>query len=208
MNGGIRWESTQREFQGGLADRDDSTFSASGGISRDLAEGWNVSGNLSYTERTPDTAELYSDGPHHATESFEVGNPNLKDETAVSVEIMLRKTMGKLTGQVSAYHTEFDNYVFLEGHGVQLVGDENMTKREYTGVKAEFQGLEAEINWLALENPGWSLLLSAYGDTVRGKNKSESTNLPRIPAARLGVGYEIQTEKLTCLLYTSPSPRD
>ena len=197
LNGGIRWESTQREFQGGVADRDDSTFSASGGISRDLAEGWSLSGNLSYTERTPDTAELYSDGPHHATESFEVGNPNLKNETAVSVEIMLRKTMGKVTGQVSAYHTEFDNYVFLEGHGVQLVGDENMTKREYTGVKAEFQGLEAEINWLALENPGWSLLLSAYGDTVRGKNKSESTNLPRIPAARLGIGYEIQTEKLS-----------
>jgi iron complex outermembrane receptor protein len=110
---------------------------------------------------------------------------------------MLRKTMGKVTGQLSAYHTEFDHYVFLEGHGVQLVGDENMSKREYTGVKAEFQGLEAEVNWLALENQGWSLLLSAYGDMVRGKNKSESTNLPRIPAARIGFGYEVQTEKLT-----------
>ena len=65
LNGGIRWESLQREFQGGLPDRDDSIFSASGGLSRDLGEGWNLSGNLSYTERAPDTAELYSDGPHH-----------------------------------------------------------------------------------------------------------------------------------------------
>ena len=32
---------------------------------------------------------------------------------------------------------------------------------------------------------------------VRGKNKSESTDLPRIPAARIGFGYEVQTEKLT-----------
>ncbi len=197
LNGGIRWESLQREFQGGLPDRYDSIFSASGGLSRDLGEGWNLSGNLSYTERAPDTAELYSDGPHHATEAFEVGNPNLKDETAVSLEVMLRKTMGKVTGQLSAYHTEFDHYVFLEGHGVQLVGDENMSKREYTGVKAEFQGLEAEVNWLALENQGWSLLLSAYGDMVRGENKSESTHLPRIPASRIGFGYEVQTEKLT-----------
>jgi iron complex outermembrane receptor protein len=32
---------------------------------------------------------------------------------------------------------------------------------------------------------------------VRGKNKSESTDLPRIPASRIGFGYEVQTEKLT-----------
>ena len=47
-----------------------------------------------------------------------------------------------------------------------------------------------------MENPGWSLLLSAYGDLLRGKNKSENTHLPRIAPARLGVGFEVQADKL------------
>ena len=78
MNGGIRWESIERDYQSTIADRDETTFSASGGVSHDLNEIWNLSGNVNYSERTPDSAELYSDGAHHATESFEIGNPNLE----------------------------------------------------------------------------------------------------------------------------------
>ena len=40
-------------------------------------------------------------------------------------------------------------------------------------------------------------MLSAYGDMVRGKNETEGTYLPRIPASRLGVGFEIQADRLT-----------
>ena len=181
---------------------------------------WNISGNLSYSERAPDTAELYSDGAHHATESFEIGNPNLDTESAVGVEIIVRKTVGKVTGQFSAFHTKYNDYIFLEdaeqvrdGEGNLgdqpgpngTLGDEDDTfasgaeglpVKNYEAVKAEFQGIEVEIDWLAMESPGWNLMLSAYGDMVRGKNKTESTNLARIPAARLGIGFEVQQEKL------------
>jgi iron complex outermembrane recepter protein len=217
LNGGIRWENQDRDYQG-ASDRDDSTFSASGGVSRDVNELWNISGNLSYSERTPDTAELYSDGPHHATESFEIGNPNLDTESAVGVEIIVRKTMGKVTGQFSAFHTKFNNYVFLEEVSPEQerdeegnlkndvvypgaldgfpAGTEGLPVKEYESIKAEYQGLEVEIDWLAMENPGWGLLLSAYGDLLRGKNKTEGGNLSRIPATRFGLGFEVQQDKL------------
>ena len=219
LNGGIRWESIERDYEG-TPDIDDSTFSASGGVSHDLSEIWNISGNLSYSERAPDTAELYSDGAHHATESFEIGNPNLDTESAVGVEIIVRKTVGQVTGQFSAFHTKYNDYIFLEdaeqvrdGEGNLgdqpglngTLGDEDDTfasgaeglpVKNYEAVKAEFQGIEVEIDWLAMESPGWNLMLSAYGDMVRGKNKTESTNLARIPAARLGIGFEVQQEKL------------
>ena len=234
LNAGIRWENHDRDYQG-TADRDDSTFSASGGISRDINEMWNISGNLSYSERTPDTAELFADGPHHATESYEIGNPNLDMETARGVEIIVRKTVGKVTGQFSAFHTRFNNYVFLEEKevaGVEVyrdpegnlkndlkwpvgngpdgapgggddideagfpAGTEGLPVHEYQSIKAEYQGIEVEIDWLAMENPGWDLLLSAYGDLLRGKNKTEGGNLSRIPATRLGLGFEVQQEKL------------
>ena len=94
LNFGARWESYDRNYKG-TDDRDDSIFSASGGVSHDLSELWNISGNLNYSERAPDTAELYSDGAHHATESYEIGNGNLDTESAVGVEIIVRKTVGK-----------------------------------------------------------------------------------------------------------------
>ncbi len=199
VNGGIRWEIYDRDFESEIADRDDSTFSASGGISHDLSEGWNLSANLSYTERAPETSELYSDGPHHATEAFEIGNSALDTESAVGFEVILRRTLGRVTGQLSAFHNQFDNYVFLEDtdENRTVEGGEVMKVKKFESAKAEFQGLEAKIDWLALENPSWSLLLSAYGDLIRAKNESEGTYLPRIPPARLGVGFEVQAEKLT-----------
>ena len=33
-----------------------------------------------YVERAPDAAELFSQGPHEATETFEIGNPDLAKE--------------------------------------------------------------------------------------------------------------------------------
>ena len=204
LNGGIRWESIDRDYVG-TADLDDTTFSASGGVSHDLSELWNISGNLNYSERLPDTAELYSDGAHHATESYEVGNPNLDTESAVGVEIIVRKTVGKVTGQFSAFHTKFDDYIFLEETGLERdpegnsppgAGEEELPEKEYEAIDAEFQGIEVEVDWLAMENPGWDLLLSAYGDVIRGKNKTEGGHISRIPAARLGLGFEVQREKM------------
>ena len=84
---------------------------------------------LSYSERTPDSAELYSDGAHHATEAYEIGNPNLENETAVGFEIVVRKTVGKVTGQFSAFHTKYNDYIFLEhNEGVERDTDGNLKK--------------------------------------------------------------------------------
>lgn len=204
LNFGARWESYDRNYKG-TDDRDDSIFSASGGVSHDLSELWNISGNINYSERAPDTAELYSDGAHHATESYEIGNSNLDTESAVGVEIILRKTVGKVSGQLSAFHTKFDDYIFLEETGIERdpegnsppgAGEEELPEKVYEAIDAEFQGIEVEVDWLAMENPGWDLLLSAYGDLIRGKNKTEGGNLARIPATRLGLGFEVQKEKL------------
>jgi iron complex outermembrane receptor protein len=210
LNAGLRWESFARDYEG-TADRDDSLFSASGGVSHEFNEIWNISGNLNYSERAPETAELYSDGGHHATESYDVGTSTLGTESAVGIEVILRKKIGNVTGQFSAFHTEYKNYIFLEdteqirdatGHLPNRPDDEfssgaeGLEEKKYESADAEFQGFEVEVDWLAMENPGWDLLLSAYGDMVRGKNKTEGGNLPRIPAARIGFGFEIQQEKL------------
>ena len=211
-NGGFRWEYVDREFTAtpSVADKSDSIFSASAGLTQTLSELWNVSGNLNYSERLPESSELFSDGAHHATEGYEIGDPSLGKESSRGVEVVLRRTSGKVTGQLAGFFTKFNNYIFLHDTGVHVdedgnlepaggfpAGTEEFPQRKYEGVKADFYGLEMELDWLAIENPGWSLILSAYGDTLRGKNKSENDNLPRIAPARLGFGFEVQQEKLS-----------
>ncbi len=206
INGGLRFDHIGRDFIG-TSDRDDSALSASVGFNRALSELWSVGGNFNYTERVPDSAELFSDGAHHATESYEIGNPALGKETARGFEILVRRTSGKVTGQLSGFYTKFNNYIFLEetspeverspdGSTPPTAGMEGLPEKRYEAAKAKFYGLEVEVDWLALENPGWSLLLSAYGDMLRATNETEGTNLPRIAPARLGVGFEVQQGKL------------
>ena len=205
LNGGVRYDHIDKDFTG-VADRDDSAFSASVGFNRELSELWSLGGNLNYTERLPDSAELYSDGAHHATESFDIGNSALGKETARGVEFILRRTSDKVTGQLTGFYTKFNNYIFLEetagverspdGATPPTAGMEELPEKRYEAAKAKFYGLEMEVDWLALENPGWSLLLSAYGDTLRATNESEGTNLPRIAPARFGLGFEVQQGKL------------
>ena len=79
LDGGIRLDHIDKDFTG-ASDRDDSAFSASLGFNTELNELWSYGGNLNYSERIPDSAELFSDGAHHATESFEIGNSALGKE--------------------------------------------------------------------------------------------------------------------------------
>lgn len=196
INGGVRLERFDRKFDSTISDRDDWTFNTSGGISRDLGDGWSFSGNLSYSERVPETSELYSDGPHHGSETFDVGDPSLDTETAIGVEFILRRTLGNVTGQISAFRTQFDGYVYPNAVPFWDSALNQIVKHmKYTAADADFRGLEAEIDWMMTENAGQALHISVYGDLLRGKNESDNSNLPRIPPARVGISFEVKAEK-------------
>ncbi|MBG29262.1 MAG: hypothetical protein CMI31_04580 [Opitutae bacterium] len=204
VNGGVRLENLDRDFVG-VADRDDTAFSASAGIYHDLSDVWSLGGNLNYSERMPDAAELYSDGAHHATEAFEIGNSSLDDESAVGFELILRRSTEKVSAQVVGFHTRYSDYIYLsdtggerdgDGNKPPAAGEEALTERLYKGVSAKFYGIEAEVDWLAMENADWSLVLSAQGDLVRARNTTDNANLPRTPPVTLGLGFDILGDKL------------
>ena len=48
-----------------------------------------------YVERAPDAAELFSKGTHEATGTFEIGDPNLSEEKARTVEAGLKRATGR-----------------------------------------------------------------------------------------------------------------
>ena len=204
LNGGVRLESLFRQLKG-AENRDDITVSANGGVAFKPSEQWSIGFNLNYTEREPETAELFSDGPHLATGAFEIGDPSLDKETAYGVEAVLRRTEGPVTGAFSAFYTHFDDFIFLadtgndvnEEGGTPDPGEETLAERAYQAVSAEFYGLEAEVEWSVFETEDWVVDLLGFSDVIWAKNISDNTDLPRTPPWRIGTGVNVEYQNFS-----------
>lgn len=141
--------------------------------------------SLSRVQRLPTAEELYANGIHMATRTYELGNPDLKQETAHNLDVRLRKQTGDTTFLVSAFHNRVKNYLYANTldsqQGFQLVA--------YQGRDVSFKGVEGEIR----HKLGSNLDGTLFGDYVRARLDSPEPGnayLPRIPAHRLGLRLE------------------
>ena len=98
-----------------------------------------------YTERAPALPELFSKGLHHAMDTFEIGNPNLRKEAATSIEFGLRRSKGPFRFDFTAYHTRYQGYISKRLTGV-LCGDDF----DSCGVDTELK----QAAWFSFEGAG------------------------------------------------------
>jgi iron complex outermembrane receptor protein len=148
-----------------------------------------------YVERAPKPAELFSRGPHDATATFDIGNPNLTIETAKSVEIGLRRATGPLRFEATAYYTRFDNFIFRRLTGVMCDGDFNscgapdaeLRQAVYSQRNAIFRGGEFQSQLDISQFYGGTWGIENQFDVVRA-TFTDGTNVPRIPPVRVGGG--------------------
>ncbi|MFP5492210.1 MAG: TonB-dependent receptor [Bacteriovoracia bacterium] len=157
------------------------------------AIGWlhkwgSVSGGLtaSYTERAPTFQELYSNGAHLATGTFEEGDEGLGKEKGKSLEATLRHETNRVKSRVSAFVQDFDHYIALTPTGATDV-DSGFGVFNYEPVDARFYGMDAESRFELVPSE-WIVLGKA--DWVRAKNLDNGQNLPRLSPARLSAGVE------------------
>ncbi|KGD90700.1 TonB-dependent receptor [Achromobacter sp. RTa] len=145
----------------------------------DFAPQYSVALSLSRSQRLPSAQELYADGVHLATNTYELGNPDLGRETSHNIDLTLRKHSGDTTFSASVFHNRVKNYIYAN----TLDRYEDFRLIEYTQRDAEFTGVEGELRHQF--TPVFSA--AVFGDYVRGKLTGGDGNLPRIPAARAGV---------------------
>ena len=118
LEGGARLEfSTVRadaDEQLGTASQSRSftTVSGSLGGQYDFAPGLRGGLSLSHSERSPSITELFSRGPHAASQAFEIGNPELEPERSNSIELTLSRTAGPVHLTANAYYSRFSNFIF------------------------------------------------------------------------------------------------
>ncbi|WP_296985058.1 MULTISPECIES: TonB-dependent receptor [unclassified Thalassolituus] len=136
--------------------------------------------SLARAQRAPDAEEMFWNGDHHATFSFQLDNPDLKEETAYTLDINWRYTTDSDSVRIALYHYEYEDYIYndLKGFADPLHG--NFVYR-HEQADARFNG--GEFSWQHIFNANWHLDLNA--DYVRAK-LNDGGNLPRIaPASAL-----------------------
>lgn len=156
---------------------------------------WSLAGNLGYTERAPTFYELYANGAHVATGAYEVGDPGLDKEKAISADLALRFDNGTHKGSVGLFYSHFRNYIGLIGSGNLREGHDHdhdhdhdhgdLPEYLYQGVRARFYGIEAQDRWQLSENRYGSFAVELSGDYTRAKNLDTGEPLPRIAPLRL-----------------------
>jgi iron complex outermembrane receptor protein len=194
LSGGARIESIKRtpDAASGFQSRDFTLGSYSVGGLWTFTPGYALNVTASVAQRAPAIEELYSDGPHDSTATFDIGDPTLQKETSHNIELSLQKTTGLIRWKANVFRNQVKNYVYgrsagtVDESGAPDVNGE-FTQRFWSQGDATIHGAEAEITYNE-HGPGWSL--RGFADTSRGR-LDDAGNLPLQPTTRVGgdVGY-------------------
>jgi len=187
LEAGVRWEQVEHSptIQG-LPDLSFDSFSASLGLVGSVNESLTLSGMVDLSSRAPTTEELYSNGPHLATNAFEIGDPNLNEEEVVALTLSAGYANERLELDASVYTMQFDGYIYEISTGEEM---DELPVFLWQQADATFTG--ANLKGLVhLANFGeGDLDFNFLFDVVRGElDDGGNRNLPRIPAARSGFG--------------------
>ena len=193
LEAGGRWEhssldalplDSQPQFVSGTRKFD--SFSGSLGGAYTFAPGWKFGVNLSRTTRAPAAEELFANGPHAGTEAFEVGDPNLRQERATSVEALLRGSGEGYSIELSAYHTRFKDYIYEDRTGAIIEG---LPVYQIRQADATYYGFEAQGQVTLATFGDWKIGADALADFVHADIDNYGP-APRIPPLRVmgGIG--------------------
>ncbi len=160
---------------GVIRDRRFGSVSASiGGLVRPV-DGVAMGVNLARAYRTPGITELYSQGPHLAAYSFEVGTPTLDDEVGLGAEAFLRIGTERAHGELAAFSNRISNYIYPRDTGD--VSPTQLPVYQFTGADALLQGLEGGGEVEVADG----VVLDGTFSYVRGTLTDTDEPLPFIP---------------------------
>lgn len=138
---------------------------------------WAIS--IARAQRAPDAQELYWNGDHHATFSYQLDNPNLIEETAYTLDVNWLLTLANLTARTSLFYYQFDDYIYNDLKAVKDPFHQHAVYG-YEQADAIFHGGEVSIDYAI--NASWDVLVQA--DTLSAQlTQGENKNLPRTPPA-------------------------
>ncbi|MCA1197596.1 TonB-dependent receptor [Sphingomonas sp. R647] len=169
-------------------DRRFDAFSGAIGLSYAVTPQVKVGVNASRAVRAPSAEELFSNGPHIATQSYEVGNPNFRTEKSWGGEVYARGAAGPVRFQIAAYANWFDDYIYEVATGDEI---DELPVFEFRQSDARYLGVEGEVSTTFIDGGegGFSLGGNLVADYVNAE-LGDGSAVPRIPPFRVLAGID------------------
>ena len=147
-----------------------------------------IGANISRTGRAPAVEELFSNGPHIATQAYEIGDPNLKSERAWNGELYARYDTPGTAFSATLYTNRFDNFIYEAETGNI---EDDLPVFQYFQNDAKVWGVEFQASKRLASFGSSNLSVDGVADYTRAKISSGGGNAPRIPPLRLLGGVEL-----------------
>lgn len=146
-------ESANRTLTHPILDYHNVSFNA--GVEYKPSAAFNLKFNYSRVSRTPNIAELFSDGLHHSASVIEVGDMSLKNETGNQFNLLLESRLNVLQGlqiSLNPYFFYTRNYINEVPTGVQNTIRGVFPVWSYQQIDAKMYGSDLDINWKLTSN--------------------------------------------------------
>lgn len=164
----------------------------------DITDRHQASLAFTHSQRAPQIQELFSNGVHEATHSYELGNANLNKELSNNLDLGYRYNTAWMTAELNLFHNWVSNYIYQQRTGsvfnrdndsmaaVCPVGANCVAVLASRQAAANFKGFEAQTVFPLMQNRYGAVDLTLFGDYTRGTFE-QGDNVPRMPPLRYGL---------------------
>lgn len=225
---GFRYEKVDSESSGGISTGHD-LFSFSGGGQWGYTKGYAVGLSVNYNQRAPTIEELFSEGPHLATLSFDVGDSALGKEKSSGIDLYWRKTDGRFTFSANFFYNSISDFIFQQEQDLNVDGAADRVEEDFSGSVADilpageedellllhysqndsdFLGFELEGTFNVFNDRRGNLDFRSWADYVEAE-LDNGRNLPRITPWRIGADMAYTNGPLAFVVdYTHTGKQD
>ncbi len=158
------------------------------GLVYDLTPRLTLAANAGTAWRPPSVNELYANGVHHGTATFEVGDPSLGRERSVGLDATVRYAGTRLSGEVSVFRTSIGGFLHLPTDTAIVTTIRGaFPRRAYTQTDARLWGADGGARLTLVGG----LSLDAAASLVRGDDVTRGEPIGGMPADRLTLGLTL-----------------
>jgi outer membrane receptor protein involved in Fe transport len=190
---GLRWDGSNLVVPNSF-DRDYNAPTGSVGLVYRATERLSLAANLGRGWRQPNAFELFADGIHGGVAAYQLGNPDLEEESNVSSELSLRYQSRHWRAVFTGYRSDYDDFIYLRDTG-EVIQPEDLPVFSYAQTDATIDGVEGSVEVVPLEQ----LQLRMIYSSVDTRNDSTGTLLPQTPPDRINFMVRGMTPELGAL---------
>ncbi|MCC5933526.1 MAG: TonB-dependent receptor [Balneolales bacterium] len=156
-------------------------FSLSGSAGIHFQQGSFEGGlQLARSFRAPSIEELFTDAAHIGAGAYEIGDPNLKNETGLGIDLFGSFATTRFGIELSTFYYHINNFIYYNPTGETEPVSE-LPVFVVLADDARYFGFEAD----AVLRPLRNITTAAGLDFVRAQRLNDDSNLPFIPPMRL-----------------------